>query len=140
MSLPEGKHGLDHRLIIQAIVIVPRKPRAPPIDADGCLQGQSAPCRTLSGARDPRAGNPNPPAVHGIRILGNLNDETVRNEMYRAVAADWQGHGADVFLYEFPLSAGFKHDLIDPAQPYQATTQVYPELISLITADQPAAP
>ena len=39
--------------------------------------------------------------------------------MYRAVAAGWQAHGADVFLYEFPIAAGLKHDMIDPAQPDQ---------------------
>ena len=42
-----------------------------------------------------------PPAVQDIRIIGNLNDESVRTEMYREVAAAWQAHGANVFLYEF---------------------------------------
>ncbi len=43
-----------------------------------------------------------PPAVQDIRIVNNLNDESVRPELARAVAADWQAHGARVFLYEFP--------------------------------------
>jgi alpha-beta hydrolase superfamily lysophospholipase len=80
-----------------------------------------------------------PPAVHDIRIVNNLNDESVRPELARAVAAAWQAHGADVFLYEFPTSARLKHDLIDPAQPDAAVDEVYPYLIEVITAQHPPA-
>lgn len=79
------------------------------------------------------------PAVHDIRIVNNLNDESVRPELARAVAADWQAHGASVFLYEFPISAGLKHDLIDPTQPDAAVDAVYPFLEKAITAAQPPA-
>jgi carboxylesterase len=78
-----------------------------------------------------------PPAVDDIRIVGNLNDESVRSEMYRAVADSWQAHGANVYLSEFPVSAGFKHDLIDPDQPYAAADVVHPYVVELITADRP---
>ena len=81
-----------------------------------------------------------PPAVQDIRIIGNLNDETIRTEMYRDVAANWQAHGANIFLYEYPVAAGLKHDLIDPEQPAQQVDVVHPYVVSVITADQPAAP
>jgi carboxylesterase len=80
-----------------------------------------------------------PPAVDDIRIIGNLNDESVRTEMYREVATEWQTHGANVFLYEFPVSAGLKHDMIDPDQPNAAADMVHPYLVEVITAEQPRA-
>jgi carboxylesterase len=80
-----------------------------------------------------------PPAVNDIRIVNNLNDESVRPELARAVAADWQAHGAPVFLYEFPISAGLKHDLIDPDQPDAAVDVVYPYLLEIITSAHPPA-
>ena len=80
-----------------------------------------------------------PPAVQDIRIIGNLNDESVRTEMYREVAAAWRAHGANVFLYEFGLSAGLKHDMIDPDQPYAAVDVVHPYLVEVITAERPSA-
>jgi alpha-beta hydrolase superfamily lysophospholipase len=80
-----------------------------------------------------------PPAVQDIRIMNNLNDESVRPELARAVAADWQVHGAGVYLYEFPVSAGLKHDLIDPDQPHAAVDVVYPYLMDAITSAHPPA-
>ena len=91
------------------------------------------------GAEVEAAARSETPAVHDIRIVNNLNDESVRPEMARAVAADWQAHGAAVFLYEFPVSAGLKHDLIDPDQPDAAVDVVYPYLVEVITAEQPPA-
>ena len=78
------------------------------------------------------------PAVQDIRVITNLNDESVRPELARTVAEAWQAHGADVFLYEFPVSAGLKHDMIDRDQPYQQVEIVYPTVLQAITADTPA--
>ncbi len=87
-------------------------------------------------AADARA---RPPAVQDIRIVNNLNDESVRPELARAVAADWRAHGAAVFLYEFPVAAGLKHDLIDPDQPDAEVGLVYPYLEDVISLAQPPA-
>lgn len=73
------------------------------------------------------------PAVADIRVLLNANDESVRNEVAKAVAAAWLQHGADVKLYEFPTNVGLKHDMIDPGQPYQKVDVVYPVLLDAIT-------
>jgi hypothetical protein len=53
----------------------------------------------------------------------------------KAVAAAWAQHGAGVKLYEFPTSAGLKHDMIDPGQPYQKVDLLYPVLLDAITDD-----
>lgn len=77
------------------------------------------------------------PAVQDIRVISNLNDESVRPELTRAVAEAWQAHGADVSIYEFPVSDGLKHDMIDPGQPYQKVELVYPEVLQFIMAEAP---
>jgi hypothetical protein len=64
------------------------------------------------------------PAVADIRVVSNLNDESVRPELTRAVAAAWQARGADVSLYEFPTDAGLKHDRIDPGQPWTSSIRL----------------
>ena len=91
------------------------------------------------GAEVADAARAGAPAVHDIRIVNNLNDESVRPELARAVATEWQAHGASVFLYEFPVSAGLKHDLIDPGQPDAAVDVVYPYLLEVITSAHPPA-
>jgi hypothetical protein len=53
--------------------------------------------------------------------------------MAKAVAAAWAQKGAEVKLHEFPTSAGLKHDMIDPGQPYQKVDVVYPVLLDAIT-------
>lgn len=78
------------------------------------------------------------PAVQDIRVISNLNDESVRPELTRAVAEAWQAHGAAVSIYEFPVSAGLKHDMIDPGQPYQNVDLVYPVVENAIITDDPA--
>jgi carboxylesterase len=78
------------------------------------------------------------PAVQDIRVITNLNDESVRPELARTVAEAWQAHGAGVFLYEFPTSAGLKHDMIDRDQPNQQVEIVYPTVLQAITAETPA--
>lgn len=75
------------------------------------------------------------PAVSDIRLLLNANDESVRNEVTKAVAAAWAQHGAEVKLHEFLTSAGLKHDMIDLGQPYQNVDLVYPVLLDAITED-----
>lgn len=77
------------------------------------------------------------PAVQEIRVVSNLNDESVRPELTRALAEAWRAHGADLYLHEFPANAGLKHDMIDPGQPYQQVELVYPVVVEAIMAVAP---
>ncbi len=81
-----------------------------------------------------------PPATTDIRVILNGSDEVVRNAPGRALVESWQAHGIDVQFYEFPADAAFKHDMIDPGQPYQQVNVVYPVLLEAVTADEPLFP
>jgi pimeloyl-ACP methyl ester carboxylesterase len=72
------------------------------------------------------------PAARSILLITNANDEAVDNNAAAGVAADWRAHGANVRTYEFPAALRFKHDLVDPGQPYQHVDVVYPKIIELI--------
>jgi hypothetical protein len=49
------------------------------------------------------------------------------------VAADWRAHGGNADTYAFPAEWKLIHDLIDPDQPQQQTSRVYPVLVDLMT-------
>jgi len=68
-----------------------------------------------------------------IVVVTNASDESVNNPLTSQIVSDWQGNGVQVETYEFPLSFGVGHDLIDPDQPDQKIDVVYPELIDLTT-------
>jgi alpha-beta hydrolase superfamily lysophospholipase len=73
------------------------------------------------------------PAAHRVIVVTNASDTSVNNNLTLDVVRHWQNDGAHIETYEFPLSLGLGHDLIDPAQPDQAVEIVYPILIELIT-------
>jgi alpha-beta hydrolase superfamily lysophospholipase len=73
------------------------------------------------------------PAAHRIIIVTNANDTSVNNMLTAEVVRRWQRSGLKVETYEFPISLGLDHDLIDPDQPHQPVDIVYPQLIALIT-------
>lgn len=73
----------------------------------------------------------NPPGAHRIVMVTNANDTSVNNELTSEVVRRWQRQAANIETYEFPLSLGLAHDLIDPAQPDQKVEIVYPRLIEL---------
>ena len=73
------------------------------------------------------------PAASKIIVVTNANDTSVNNELTSKVVAYWQADGTQIRTYEFPLSLGLGHDLIDPEQPDQQIEVVYPELIDLVT-------
>jgi len=66
-------------------------------------------------------------------MVTNANDTSVNNMLTAEVVRRWQRSGLKVETYEFPLSLGLDHDLIDPDQPHQSVDIVYPQLIDLIT-------
>ncbi len=73
------------------------------------------------------------PAAHRVIVVTNANDTSVNNALTFDVVQHWQKDGAHIETYEFPLSLGLAHDLIDPEQPAPAIEIVYPRLIELIT-------
>ncbi|MBK8047851.1 MAG: hypothetical protein IPK16_12405 [Anaerolineales bacterium] len=80
--------------------------------------------------------NGTPLAVKDVRLVGNLNDEMIRPEMYREMVARWEKQGADVSVFEFPVADGLKHDMIDPNQTYANTGLVYPVVLDAITKEK----
>jgi pimeloyl-ACP methyl ester carboxylesterase len=74
-----------------------------------------------------------PPAAHRIVMVTNANDTSVNNELTAEVVRGWQEKGANIETYEFPLSLGLAHDLIDPAQADQPIDIIYPKLVELAT-------
>ncbi|MCB0069926.1 MAG: alpha/beta fold hydrolase [Caldilineaceae bacterium] len=79
------------------------------------------------------------PQAASVLLLLNPSDETVDNDVARALFGRWRARGAPVTLYEFPVDLGLIHDLIDPAQPAQQVDRVYPELYALVAGHTPAA-
>ena len=73
------------------------------------------------------------PTVQRVIVVTNANDTSVNNALIAEVVAHWQADGAHIETYEFPLSQGLIHDLIDPDQQDQKIEVVYPELIDLAT-------
>jgi pimeloyl-ACP methyl ester carboxylesterase len=72
------------------------------------------------------------PKAKSIAVVTNANEPGLENRAtYRLVDA-WRGHGVNVEVHEFPLSAQLPHDLIDPANPEQNTELVYPIVSRLI--------
>lgn len=74
-----------------------------------------------------------PPAAHRIVMVTNANDTSVNNALTSEVVRRWQRQDANIETYEFPLSLGLAHDLIDPEQLDQPIDIVYPRLIELAT-------
>lgn len=74
----------------------------------------------------------NPPGAGSILVILNPSDDVVRNECTLQIIANWRRHGAQVDAFEFPADWDLPHDLIDPAQPEQQVTRVYPLLEGLI--------
>jgi pimeloyl-ACP methyl ester carboxylesterase len=77
------------------------------------------------------AGRERPGAAH-ILVVTNASDTAVNNELTTRTVAKWRAQGADVETYEFPISLGLDHDVIDPNRPEQQIDLTYPVIIGLI--------
>jgi len=73
------------------------------------------------------------PAATRVLVITNANDTSVNNTLTAEVVSDWTSQGANIKTFEFPITLGLAHDLIDPTQPNQPIDIVYPKLIELIT-------
>ena len=73
------------------------------------------------------------PAAKTILVVTNANDSSVNNALTAQIVANWRQRGASLKTFEFPVSLGLPHDVIDPTQPDQHIDIVYPQLIDLMT-------
>ena len=76
------------------------------------------------------------PAARRFRFVLNESDEAVSNAPAERILEGWRRRGAaNVGETRFPREMGFRHDLIEPAQPYQRVDEVYPLLLELIRGE-----
>jgi len=69
------------------------------------------------------------PKSGGITVITNAAEPRLDNRVTYQLIELWRRHGADIATFEFPLSAGLPHDLIDPvANPPRVTDVSYPVL------------
>ena len=73
------------------------------------------------------------PAVGGILVITNANDESVNNEVVAEFEQLWLEHG-EQFLqtYQFEKGLGIPHDMITVDRPDGRVEIVYPKLLELI--------
>ena len=76
------------------------------------------------------------PAAHRVVVVTNANDKDVNNALTLEIVQRWQKNGATIETFEFPLTLGLGHDLIDPEQPDQQIDIVYPQLIDLVADEE----
>ncbi len=73
------------------------------------------------------------PEASKILVVTNANDRAVSKEGIDVVVNNWKKDDSSAIqTYEFPSSLNLGHDLIDPEQPNQNISVVYPKLISLM--------
>jgi carboxylesterase len=73
------------------------------------------------------------PKARAIVVITSEMDEAVDEKNLDQVVAQWRGHSSvKITRFKFDRDMGVFHDMIDPQQPYQKTSVVYPKLIELI--------
>ena len=82
------------------------------------------------GARVLEGGLPAPGTQ--VLVVTTPHDEGVNNEVAEALGKRWAARGVDVRSFEFPAAAWVHHDMIDPQQPYQRVSVVYPVLRTML--------
>jgi carboxylesterase len=73
------------------------------------------------------------PGAARIIITTNPNDLIVEDALVDAVIANWQAHGANATVLAFSADLKIGHDVIDPNQPDQQTSVIYPLLVEWMT-------
>ena len=76
------------------------------------------------------------PACQHLVVMTNANDVAVSNQLTRQLVSLWQSRGLQrVQFFEFDKEQRLEHDLIDPNNPRQRISLVYPILLDLIVRD-----
>lgn len=73
-----------------------------------------------------------PPRSTRVILVTTLHDEGVNNGVVAELGKRWAKQGCPVRSFEFPAEAWVHHDMIDPEQPYQRVSVVYPVLRKLL--------
>lgn len=73
-----------------------------------------------------------PPRSTRVILVTTPHDEGVNNDVVAELGKRWAEQGGNVRSFEFPYEAYVHHDMIDPQQPYQRVSVVYPVLRKLI--------
>jgi len=73
------------------------------------------------------------PRARAIVVITSGMDEAVDEKNLDQVVTQWRQHSSvKITRFKFDQNMGVFHDMIDPQQPYQKTSVVYPKLIELI--------
>ncbi len=73
------------------------------------------------------------PKARAIVVITSAFDNSVDEKNLDRVVDQWRRHGGvKITRFKFDKAIGVFHDMIDPQQPYQKTSVVYPRLIELI--------
>jgi pimeloyl-ACP methyl ester carboxylesterase len=72
------------------------------------------------------------PKANSIAVVTNAAEPRLDNKFTYRLVESWRARGANVETYEFPVSDGLPHDLIDPGNPAQNTNLVYPVVTRFI--------
>ena len=73
------------------------------------------------------------PAVGGILVITNANDDSVNNEVVAEFEQLWLDHGEEFLqTYQFDKGLGIPHDMITVNRPDGRVDIVYPKLLELI--------
>ena len=67
-----------------------------------------------------------------VVLVTTPHDEGVNNRVIAELGERWARQGGNVRSFEFPYVAYVHHDMIDPLQPYQRVSVVYPVLRKLL--------
>ena len=85
-----------------------------------------------TGTRVLKAARRGAPKASSIAVITNAAEPRLDNRFTSELVTSWRRHGATVSTYEFSVSNGLPHDLIDPANPDQKIDLVYPVVIKTI--------
>jgi hypothetical protein len=73
------------------------------------------------------------PAVGGILVITNADDDSVNNEVVAEYEQLWIEHGEQILqTYQFEEELGIPHDMITFERPDGRVDIVYPKLLDLI--------
>ena len=73
------------------------------------------------------------PKARSLVVVTNAAEPRLDNRFTYALIDSWRKRDANVETYEFPITDGLPHDLIDPGNAAQKTELVYPVVTRLIS-------
>ena len=77
------------------------------------------------------------PGANSIVLTTNAGDGAVKPETVEAIVSEWQDHGADASVYEWPAEWNLGHNMVDDEINADRFDEVYPILIQLFTEGSP---